>query len=68
MWDIICQQNMYRLTYKTASRPIGLDSSVVHLDENDASYLLRYCNTVNFIWSGKMKQMMARLFENMWDI
>ena len=37
MWDIIYQQNIYRRTYKTASRPTGLDGIVVLLDAYDAS-------------------------------
>ena len=37
MWDIIYQQNIYRSTYKTASRPTGLDGIVVRLDGYDAS-------------------------------
>ena len=32
-----------------ASRPTGLDDIVVLLDGYDASYLLRYCNTVQVI-------------------
>ena len=35
--DIICQQNIYRLTYKTASLPRGWDCSVSHYDGYDAS-------------------------------
>ena len=37
MWEFIYQQNMYRRTYKTASRPPGLDGIVVLVDGYDAS-------------------------------
>ena len=37
MWDIICQQNIYRLTYKTVSRPTGWDGSLGHRDGYYAS-------------------------------
>ena len=37
MWDIIFQQNIYRQTYKTASRPTGWDGIVGQLDGYDAS-------------------------------
>ena len=61
MWDTIYRQNICRLTYKTASRPTGWDGSVGHLDGYDASYWLRYCNTVKLIWRRKIKQMKTRL-------
>ena len=35
--DIICQQNIYRSTFNTASRPSGWDGSVGHLEGYDAS-------------------------------
>ena len=37
MWEFIAKQNIYRRTYKTASRPLGLDGIVVLDDGNDAS-------------------------------
>ena len=37
MWDIICQQNIYRLTYKTTNRPTGWDGSERHLDGYESS-------------------------------
>ena len=37
MWEFICQQNKYRQTYKTASRPRGLYGIVALLDGYDAS-------------------------------
>ena len=37
LWELICQLNVYRRTYKTASRPTGLDGFVVLLDGYDAS-------------------------------
>ena len=64
MWVNVCLQNIYRLTYKSASRPIGLDGSVGHFDGYDASEWLRYGNTVKFIWSGNIKLMKARLVWN----
>ena len=36
MWAIICQQNIYRLTCKTAFRPTDSDGSVGHLDGYNA--------------------------------
>ena len=57
MWDVICQQDKYRLTYKTVSSPTGWFGSVGLLDGYDASKCLGYCNTVKFIWIGDMKQM-----------
>ena len=36
MWDIICQQDIYRLSYKNASRPTGCDGSVRHIDGDNA--------------------------------
>ena len=64
MWDIICYQNVNKLTCKTASRTADWDSSVDHSDGSDSSLWHRYCNTVKLIWSGKIKQMMARLIWN----
>ena len=46
---------------KTAPRPVVLEGTVALLDGFDASQLLRNCNTVIFIWSGKLKQLKARL-------
>ena len=57
MWDIICLQNIYRQTYKTASGQSGWDGSVGHLDGDDASQCLRYSNKIKLIWSGEIKQM-----------
>ena len=37
MWEFINQQNKYRQTYKTNSRPVGLKGIVVLLDGYDAS-------------------------------
>ena len=37
MWEFICLQNVYWWTYKTASRPTGLDGIGVFLDGYDAS-------------------------------
>ena len=61
MCEFICQHITYRRTNKTASLPTGLDGIVVLLDGYEASLLLRYCNTVKLIWSGKIKQKNARL-------
>ena len=61
MWEFICHQNLYSLTYKKASRTTALDGIVVLLDGYDASYWLRSCNKVKFILNGKMKQIKARL-------
>ena len=36
MWEFICQQNIYRRTYKWASQPAGLEGIVVDLDGYDA--------------------------------
>ena len=36
-------------TYKTASRPVGLERIVAPLDGYDASQLLKFGNTVKFI-------------------
>ena len=36
MWEFIGQQNIYRATYKTASRPFGLDGIEALLDGYDA--------------------------------
>ena len=68
MWVIICQQNIYRVTNNTASRPTDWDGSVCHLDGYDASIWLRYCNSVKPIWSGKIKTWGTRLCETMLDI
>ena len=57
MWDIICQQNIYRQTYKTVSWPTIWNRSVGILDGYGASKCLWYCNTVQFVWSGEIKQM-----------
>ena len=45
----ICQQIIYRQTYKTESRPPSSDGIVALLDGFDASQLLRFCNTVKLI-------------------
>ena len=57
IWDIICQQNIYRQTYKIAARPTGWDGSVGHFDGYDASYWLRYCNSFQFVWNCEVKLM-----------
>ena len=44
-----------------ASRPIAWVGIAALPDGYDASQLLRFCNTVKFIWSGKLKQMKAKL-------
>ena len=49
MWDLICQQNVYRRTYKSASQHAGLKGIVVDLGGYDASERLRYCKTVKYI-------------------
>ena len=36
MWELICQQNIYRRTYKRASQPAGLKGIVVDPDGYDA--------------------------------
>ena len=36
MWELICQLNVYRRTYETASRPTGLGDIVDLLDGYDA--------------------------------
>ena len=56
MWEIICQQDIYILTYKTVIWPTGRDSSVGLRDGYDASKWLTHCNTVKFVWSGEIKQ------------
>ena len=61
MWEFICQQNIYTQTFKTASRPGGLEGIVALLDSYDASQLLRFCNMVKIIWIVKIKQMKAGL-------
>ena len=37
MWDIVCQQNLFRCTYVMAFRPTGRDGSIGHIDGYDAS-------------------------------
>ena len=37
MWEFTCQQNIYRLTYKWAFQPAGLEGIVVDLGGYDAS-------------------------------
>ena len=37
LWDIKCQLNVFRRTYKTAARPSASDEIVVLLDGYDAS-------------------------------
>ena len=37
MWEFTCQQNIYRQTYKTAPRPVGLEGVVALLGGYDAS-------------------------------
>ena len=64
MWEFVCQQNIFTRICKAASRPVGLEGIVALLDGHDASHSLRFCNTVKFIWSGKVKQMKARLVWN----
>ena len=51
----------YRLSYKKASRPTGLDGIVVLLNGYDPSLCLWYWYKVKLILSGKIKQMKARL-------
>ena len=68
MSDIIRQQDMYRLAYKTVYWPTGCDGSVVLLDGYDASKWLRYCYMVKFIWNGEIKQMKNGLCEYVCDI
>ena len=36
MWDIICQQNIYRMTIETAFLPAGWGGSVGQYDGYDA--------------------------------
>ena len=55
MWNIICQLNIHRLTYKAASRSTGWDGIKVLFDGFEAS-CLRYYNTVKLVWSVKIKQ------------
>ena len=52
--------NTYRPTYKRASQPAGLEGIVVDLGGYDASEMLRYCKTLKYISSGKIKQMKTR--------
>ena len=49
MWEFITQQNIYRRSYKTASRPPGLEGIVDPLDGYDASEWLRFCKTDKLI-------------------
>ena len=37
MWELVCQQDIYRQTYKTASRPVALDGIEALPDGFDAS-------------------------------
>ena len=37
MWDIISQENIYKLACKTASMPTGWDGIIGHHDGYDAS-------------------------------
>ena len=61
MWNNVCQQDIYRLTYKTVPWPTVWVGSVGLLDGYDSAKWLSYGNTVKLIWSGKMKQMKAML-------
>ena len=61
MWEFVCQHDIYRPTYQTASRPTGLDGIVALLDGYDASQRSRYCITYKFISRCNRKQMKARL-------
>ena len=45
----MCQQNIYKRTYKPASRPPGIEGIEAPLDGYDASQCLRFCNTVKLI-------------------
>ena len=56
MWDIICQQDKFRLTHKTVCWPPVWDGILGLRDGCGASKWLRYCNTVKFILSGETKQ------------
>ena len=49
MWELICQQNIYRRTYKRATQHAGLEGIVADLGGYDASERLRYCETVKYI-------------------
>ena len=57
MWELLCQQIIYRRTYKWASQPDGLEGIVVDLVDYDASEILRYSKTDKYISSAKIKQM-----------
>ena len=57
MWELRCQQRIYGRTYKWATQPAGLEGIVVDLGGHDASESLRYCKTVKYISSAKIKQM-----------
>ena len=57
MSDIKCQHNVFRRTYKTASRPTGCNGIVVLLDDYGASKYLSYCNRFKFVWRGEIKLM-----------
>ena len=57
MWELICQQNIYRRIYKWASQPAGLEGIVVDLRGYDASEGLGFCKTVKYISSAKIIQM-----------
>ena len=61
MWEFLFQQNIYRRTYKPASRPVGLEGVVALIDGYDTLKLLRFCNTDKFTWGDKIKQMTVRL-------
>ena len=49
MWELLCQQNIYRRTYKRESQPAGLEGIVIVIGGYDASERLRYCKTVKYI-------------------
>ena len=36
MWELICQQSIYRRTYKGESQPAGSEGIVVDIDGYDA--------------------------------
>ena len=68
MWDTICQQNIHRLTNKTASRTNGWDGSAGHIDGYDASQWIKYCNTVKLVWRGEIQHRKGGLGERMRDV
>ena len=53
MWDIMCEQNIYRRTYKIVSCPTGWDGIAVLYDDYEDPKRIGYSHMVKLNWAVK---------------